>query len=164
MTGYDLAGCQVVFSPISSSRGKYDIAGDLFFFFFHGIMFCYVQSCLLFALHYGQKVISVIFDNHRVHRLVPVVLEPRYRLALNSPGEMHYNHRAPRLVPVVLEPRYRLALETHQVKCTTICFDTNRVSTIHQWSLNCVIVWLWTPLDRYNDLKHHKCVAKLVKS
>ena len=95
MTRIDLAVCQVVCSPSSSSRGKYDIAGDLFFFFFHGIMFCYVQSCLLFALqllessircstYHGQKVISVIFDNHRAPRLVPVVLELRYRLALET--------------------------------------------------------------------------------
>ena len=66
-------------------------------------MFCYVQSCSLFTLrlfefsircstYHGQKVISVIFDNHR----------------------------APRLVPVVLELRYRLAMETLQVRCTTI--------------------------------------------
>ena len=65
------------------------------------------------STHHGQKAISVVFDNHRAPRLVPVVLELRYRLALDSPGEMHYNHRAPRLVPVVLELRYRLALETH---------------------------------------------------
>ena len=134
MTRNDLAVCQVVCSPSSSSRGKYDLAGGLFLYlFFHGIMFCYVQSCLLFALrllessircstYHGQKVISVIFDNHRAPRLAPVVLELRYRLALDSPGEMHYNicslndpfryQSSFNHSPVVLELRYRLALNS----------------------------------------------------
>ena len=133
MTRIDLAVCQVVCSPSSSSRGKYDIAGDLFLFFSIASCSIYVQSCLPFTLqllkssircstYHGQKVISVIFDNHRAPRLAPVVLELRYRLALGSPGEMHYkicslndpfryqssfNHS-----PVVLELRYRLALNS----------------------------------------------------
>ena len=70
----------------------------------------------------AKRQLVCIFDNHRAPRLAPVVLVLRYRLASDSPGEMHwhicslndpfryqpsFNHS-----PVVLELRYRLALNS----------------------------------------------------